>query len=478
MVSIKAQQALKYIDEKSDRVVDLSKKIWEVAELALHEHESARYLAEALEDEGFRVEAGVAEMPTAFVATWGEGGPVIGILGEYDALAGMSQKPISERQELVPGGGGHACGHNLLGAGAFAGAIALKHQLETEELKATIKYFGCPAEENLSGKAFMARAGLFDDCDICLTWHPGTFNQVWSGSSLANNAANIVFHGQTAHAAGAPEGGRSALDAVQLMNMGVEFLREHVPDEARMHYAITDGGGQPNVVPDRAEVWYLVRAPERIQVDDIYRRVLRCASGAAEMTETTYDVHLLKAIYNLLPNRVLEDVLADSMRAVGPPSFDAKEHAFAREIASTFSPGQLEQTLKKQGLSADDQEKLQESPLHESVSDPRREDISGSTDVGDVSWCCPTAQFSAACCAIGTPGHSWQYTAQAGMDVGFRGMLTAGRVLAEAGYRLVTNPEMIRKARQEFEERTGGRKYVSAMPEDQKPAFEQFADRS
>ena len=475
---VKAKTALAYIDQKRSFLVDLSDKIWEAAELALHETASAKYIADALEAEGFTIEAPVGGMPTAFVATWGDGGPVIGLLGEYDALGGVSQNPVPVRDERVPGGAGHACGHNLLGAGALAAAIGLKEEMTRNEIPGTVKYFGCPAEENLSGKAFMARDGLFDECDACLTWHPGGLNQVWTGSSLANNAMNVTFHGQTAHASADPYNGRSALDAVQLMNMGVEFLREHMPGDARVHYAILDGGRQPNVVPSVAKVWYLVRSPEREQVDDIYRRVLQCAEGAATMTETTYEVDLLKAIWNVLPNSPLEDILRQSMQAVGPPEFSEEEREFAREIAETFPPGNRESSINKEGLQEDERKQVLEQVLNDTLISPGSAAVMmGSTDVGDVSWCCPTAQIRVACNAIGTPGHSWQYVAQAGMSIGHRGMIQAGKMLAEAAFRLMTEPETLENAQDEFQRASGGKRYESAMPPDHQPAFEQFAGK-
>lgn len=475
-MGVEAKKAMELINQNKGWLVDLSRKIWEAAEMPLHEYKSAEYLVEALREHDFSVETGVAGMPTAFVGTWGEDKPVIGILGEYDALGGVSQKAVPYREELVPGAGGHACGHNLLGTGALAGALGLKAEMEARGLPGTVKYFGCPAEENLSGKAFMAREGLFDDLDACLTWHPGALNRVWGGSSLANNAMNIAFKGRTAHAAGDPHNGRSALDAVQLMNLGVEFLREHMPQEARVHYAITRGGDQPNVVPAHAQVWYLVRGPERHQVDELYERVLNCARGAATMTDTEYEVELLKAIYNLLPNDTLEGVLLDSMKGVGAPKFGEKEQEFARELAKTLSDKQRESALDREGLGDEEKKALEGKLLSDVVSSPDRARIGGSTDVGDVSWCCPTAQFRAACNTIGTPGHSWQYVAQAGMEIGERGMIQAGKILAEAGLKIMTDADLRERARQEFEERTGGRPYQSAMPPEQKPAFHQFAD--
>ncbi|MFO8060888.1 MAG: amidohydrolase [Bacillota bacterium] len=470
----RASIALQYIDDRQDVIVDVSDRIWAYAELGLHEHDSAEYMAQALRREGFEVQTDVAEMPTALVARWGSGCPVIGFLGEYDALPGVSQKAVPSREELVAGGPGHACGHNLLGAGAFGAVIGLKRQLEVEGLPGTVMFFGCPAEEAFSGKAFMARDGFFAECDACLTWHPGVLNVVRTGSSLAIDSMSVTFHGLSAHAAGDPYNGRSALDAVQLMNMGVEFLREHVQPSARIHYVVTGGGEQPNVVPAEAEVWYYVRAPERAQVDELYERVMKCADGAAQMTDTTYTVEFLESIWDILNNRCLENLLSECMDRVDPPRFGPEEKRFAEEISQSFAPGQRRDFFARTGLDADE---FEGCVLNESViaMDRVKQEAQGSTDVADVSRCCPTAQFSTACSAFGTPGHSWQLAAQAGMGIGHSGMLTAARILAEAGFELLTNPEILAWAAEEFREKTGGQPYRSSMPADAKPAFHQLA---
>ena len=471
-----AETGFRWIEENSKDLEKLSDEIWEYAELGLHEHKSAKALASYLERHGFTVESGVAGMPTAFLATWGEGRPVIGFLGEYDALPGVSQKPSPVREEVRPGGPGHGCGHNLLGVGAAAGAIALKEEMRARGIKGTVKYFGCPAEENFSGKAFMAREGLFNDLDACLTWHPGSMNVVRGGSSLAVKSMNITFHGIASHAAGAPHLGRSALDAVELMNVGVNYLREHIIEKARIHYVTTNGGLQPNVVPAEARVWYYVRAPHMDQLEEIYQRVLKCAEGASIMTETTYDVQVLEAIYEVLPNRTLEDVLAEAMAIAGPPRFGKEDWEFARKIQETFPPGQIEAVFKDETLTDEVKEKLRGKALCDEVlgRPPVPPESRGSTDVGDVSWCTPTSQFSTACVALGTPGHSWQYTAQVGMGIGHAGMIAAARTLVQAGLRLMTDRELLEKAKEEFRKRTGGKPYKSALPPEVKPAFDQF----
>ncbi|MDI6893113.1 MAG: M20 family metallopeptidase [Bacillota bacterium] len=472
----RAERAFVWIEGSRDRLTELSDRIWQFAELGLHEDRSAGLLADELETAGFRVERGVAGMPTAFVATWGEGRPAIGFLGEYDALPGVSQRVSPVREELVPEGPGHGCGHNLLGVGALGAVIALKQEMEERGLSGTLKYFGCPAEENFSGKAFMARDGLFRGLDACLTWHPGAMNLVRTGSSLALNSMNVTFHGRASHASGAPHLGRSALDAVELMNVGVNYLREHIPEKARVHYVIRDGGLQPNVVPARASVWYYVRAPERHQVEEVYERVLKCAEGAALMTDTTYEVELLDGIYNLLPNRALEKVLEEAMAVAGVPRFGEAELDFARRVAESFPPGQKPGIIDELPLDEESKDLLRAQVLNDTVV-TMREDLPprGSTDVGDVSWCCPTAQFTTTCAALGTPGHSWQFTAQAGMGIGHAGMLAAARVLAQAGLNLLLHGDALDLALAEFRKRTQARPYRPAIPPEVKPAFHQLA---
>ncbi len=475
----KASTAIKYIDAKKDIITRVSDEIWTLAEVGLHEEKSAECLAEALSNEGFKVDLGVAGMPSALVATWGSGSPVIGFLGEYDALPGVSQKKTPLKEELVPGGAGHGCGHNLLGAGAFGAVIGLKQEMAQNGIKGTIKYFGCPAEENFGGKAFMARDGLFNDCDVCLTWHPGHLNQVSGGSSLAVSSMNITFHGVAAHASGDPYNGRSALDAIMLTGMGVEFLREHMSSKARVHYVITSGGSQPNVVPATATAWFYVRAPQRDECDVLYQRVLNCAYGAAQMTETKCEVELLDAIYNLIPNRVLEDVLEGALKRVGPPAFTTEDYEFAGGISKTITPEQKDTFFMKELLPENVKAVLKSKTLNDEVM-PRPSispEPGGSTDVADVSWCCPTAQFRTACIALATPGHSWQFTAQAGTGVGHAGTLTAAKVLAEAGLGILTNPDIITKAKEEFKISTGGKPYKCAMPPEHKPAFHQLAGK-
>ncbi|MGI6164021.1 MAG: amidohydrolase [Bacillota bacterium] len=464
-----------WIKRNARELAQLSDDIWEYAELGLHEYRSAKALENFLQANGFEIESGVAGMPTAFAATWGSGKPVIGFLGEYDALPGVSQKTFPEREELVPGGSGHGCGHNLLGVAAAAAAVALKEELSHRGIEGTVKYYGCPAEENFSGKAFMARDGYFDGLDVCLTWHPGSMNIVRGGSSLAVKSMIVNFHGISSHAGGSPHLGRSALDAVEIMNVGANYLREHIIEKARIHYVTTNGGLQPNVVPAEASVWYYVRAPRMGQLEEIYERVLKCAEGAAIMTETTFDVQVLEAIYEVLPNETLQQVLRDAMEIAGPPEFGKDDLDFARKLESTF-PRRVEEIINEEELPEQEKAKLRGKILNDAVLG-RPESVPesrGSTDVGEVSWCAPTEQFTTACVAMGTPGHSWQYTAQTGMGIGHQGMLAAARTLAQAGLMLVCDEESVRKAKEEFVRRTGGKAYKSALPPDVMPAFDMF----
>lgn len=472
----KAHVGLSWIDENTEKLVEISDAIWRFAEVGLHEDRSAAALSDLLAKNGFSVKAGVGGMPTAFVATWGKGKPTIGFLGEYDALPGVSQKIQPSKEELEPGACGHGCGHNLLGVAAAAGAVALKEEMQSRGLTGTVKYYGCPAEENFSGKAFMAKDGLFNDLDVCFTWHPGSMNTVRGGSSLAVNSMTVNFHGVTSHAGGSPHLGRSALDAVEIMNVGTNYLREHIIEKARIHYVTTNGGLQPNVVPSEATVWYYVRAPRRDQVEEIYERVMKCAKGASIMTDTTYDVELLEGIYEVLPNRVLEDVLVEAMGAAGPPVFTQEDVKFAKDLSKSFPPGQADAYKQDETLPDEMKAKLDGKILNDQVlgRPPVAPDMRGSTDVGDVSWCCPTAQFTTACTAMGTPGHSWQYTAQTGMHIGHAGMVCAAKTLLQAGLKAVTDEGVRKQAKEEFLKRTGGKKYKSPLPPDTKPAFHMF----
>ena len=466
--------ALGWIEGNSKALTDLSDRIWAYAEVGLHEVKSARDQADFLREQGFTVEAGVAGMPTAFVASWGSGEPALGFLGEYDALPGITQKPQPTKEEYRAGAAGHGCGHNLLGVGALAAAVALKNEMAAGGIPGTVRYYGCPAEETLVGKVFMARAGLFDDLTAAITWHPTAVNGTWNNSSNAMNSVKFAFHGRTAHAAGDPHNGRSALDGVELMNIGANYLREHVIEKARIHYVITNGGGEPNVVPAQAEVWYYVRAPERPQVEEIYARLLDVAKGAALMTGTTFTHRLLAGCYNYLPSLAINRLLQKHMEELGPVTWSEEELEFARKMNESFAPGQKEAALK----AGKAPKELYDQLINDTIV-PWREGeppMAGSTDVGDVSWLVPTGQFSTATGVLGQPGHSWQVTACSGMSIGHKGMLLAAKVMALAGLELATDPAQREAAREEFAAATKDAPYRSPLPADSEPPLDQLAE--
>lgn len=466
------EKAVNWISKNETRIIKISDKIWGYAELGLQEHKSASILVDELEKNGFNVKRGVAGMPSAFVASYGSGKPVIGILGEYDALPGLSQKAVPRKEPLVPEAPGHGCGHNIHGTSGMAGAIAAKAGVEAAGIRGSIKFFGCPAEENFSGKAYMVRDGLFDGVDAVISHHPGAMNTASLRSSLAINSAKFTFHGQSAHAAGSPEAARSALDAVELMNVGVNYLREHVIQEARIHYVIEDGGDQPNVVPAHARSWYYVRAPEREQVESIYKRVLDIANGAALMTGTTYDITFIKGIYNTIPNRTLAELIVRNMREIGTPEYTKAEQKFARQMAKTITAEQKREQLRKSKRHG--WQNLMSVDLDKSVPEPWGDgDVSsGSTDVAEVSWQTPTLEFSTAACVLGIPGHSWQFTAFSGMSIGHKSLVFASKTIATSAIDLLAKPDLLKKARKEFKRRLAGRVYKATLSPDEKPPLD------
>lgn len=466
--------AFEWIDSNQKRLAEISDEIWGYAELGYVEFKSAKLLADEFEKHGFEVERGVAGIPTAFVGTWGKGKPVVGVMGEYDALPGLSQKVAPHKEPTKEGEPGHGCGHNIHGTSGLGGAIALRYAMEKAGVKGTVKFFGCPAEEMLSGKVWMVREGVFDGVDAVLSHHPSSMNVGGLSSSNANNAVKFHFRGKTAHAAGSPEMGRSALDAVELMNTGVNFLREHIIQDARVHYVIEEGGGQPNVVPDYARSWYLIRAPERDQLEPIYRRILKIAEGAALMTETELEVEFIKGIYNKVPNKTLSDAVAENMRAIGPPEYTDEEMAFAEEIAKSISMEDKRNGLwksKRPGW-----EDLMDVLIDRSVPDAWNdgEVSAGSTDVSDVSWQAPTMEFGTATYVLGTPGHSWQNVAMGGMSIGHKSLFFASKVIAATGLDLLTKPEMREAAWDELKRRKAGREYKSPIPADLDPPLDQW----
>ncbi len=462
-----------WIEENREHIVGLSDSVWDYAELGLAEERSSRLLAGELERHGFEVERGVAGMPTAFVATWSNGdGPTIGLMGEYDALPGLSNGKVPRKEPLRPGAPGHGCGHNVHGVTAVAAAIATRHEMEDAGIGGTLRMYGCPAEESYDGKVFMVRAGLFGGVDACLSHHPGSVNTAGLSSSTAINSVKFHFHGKTSHAAGSPEQGRSALDAVELMNVGVNFLREHVIDKARIHYVIEEGGGQPNVVPDYARSWYYIRAPERDQVDHIYARILKVAEGAALMTETTLRVEFLTGVYNTLPSKALSGVVVSNMREIGAPSYTAEELAFAAEIARSFPREQKVDNLRKSKMPHP--EKYLDVDIVTDILDPWNEgEVSGgSTDVADVSWQTPTMEFGTAAFVLGAPGHSWQTVACSGTSLGHKSLIFAAKTMAGAALDLLTKPELLAEAREEHAKKMQGRTYRCAIPDDIGPPLE------
>ncbi|WP_093380712.1 M20 family metallopeptidase [Variovorax sp. OV329] len=452
----------------SPRFIDLSDQIWRLAELRYEEFTSAQLHVRMLEAEGFTVTSGVAGIPTAFVAEAGSGGPVIGILGEYDALSGMSQEAgalsCAPSGEIV-NGNGHGCGHHLLGTAAHLAAAAVKDHLERTGQGGTVRFYGCPAEEGGSGKTFMARAGLFDDLDAALSWHPHMYTGIFPGQSLANVQAYFRFRGKAAHAADSPHLGRSALDAVELMNVGVNFLREHMPSDSRVHYAITNAGGMsPNVVQAYAEVLYLVRAPRNELAAVLYERVKNVARGAALMTDCQMDVVFDKACSNLLENTVLNTLVHRHLQAVGAPPADEADTRLAAAYQQTLTAEHLESAGRTLGQSWRDPK-----PLFDHIRPylPGQQDaIYGSTDVGDVSWITPTAQCFTACYAFGTAPHSWQWVAQGKSPLAHKGMLQAARTLAGCAIELLGSPDLLVRAQAELQERRGGKPYVCPIPDD------------
>ncbi len=461
------QEMTDWLEERQERFITMADTIWANPEVALTESKACMLQADALVRDGFTITRDVGGLPTAFVAEWGSGTPVLGFLGEYDALPGLSQKSQSGQEPVVPEGPGHGCGHNLLGTAALAATMALKAWLEETGQSGTVRYYGCPAEETITGKVYMARAGVFDDLDAALTWHPGSVTTVQCGSSLAVDNMKFRFHGQTAHAAAAPEMGRSALDAVELMNIGANFLREHVIETARIHYVITNGGGAPNVVPDDAEVWYFVRAPRRDQVEAITARVREIARGATLMTGTTVEETYQCGAYNVLPNQTLADAAQAILEEMGPILFTDAERVYAQAIADAYPAHVRAGVVESHGLPAS----LLDQSLTGDMFPPldKGKVMPGSTDVADVSWIAPTCTVGTACWAIGVPGHSWGITATGAMSIGHKGMLHAAKALALTGAMLVNDPALVERARAEHAEATGSKAYRTPLPEGVQP---------
>lgn len=469
------ETALQWIDENEAKIKEWSDKAWEYAELGLLEYKTSELFADAIESYGFTVEREVAEMPTAFLATWKNGdGSTLGVMGELDALAGLSQKPVPYKEPKKLGAPGHGCGHNIHGASGLSGAIAIKIAMEEQGIPGTIKFYGCPAEETLVGKVWMVRHGLFDDVDVVLSHHPGSANTAGTGSSNAMNSFKIHFHGKTAHAAGDPENGVSALDAVELMSNGVNFMREHIIEKARIHYIHESTGGQPNVVPDYARTWYYVRAPERSQVESIYNWVLDIVKGADLMARTSSELDFLTGCYNKIPNKALSKLVVGNMREMGGPVHTEEELEFAEKMNETIDYGAKMNSLRKSNRP--DWDKLGDVFFDERVLDDYREGMvgAGSTDVGDVSWVTPTMEFSTTCTMLGTPGHSWQFASQVGMSIGHKGLIFSTKTIAATAIDLLTKPDVLETVREEWSERLRGREYKPPIPLNLSPPLDQL----
>lgn len=453
------EKIIKSLEKNEAAYAGVAKKLWEFAEVGYQEQKSAALLQEQLKKAGFQVTAGVAEIPTAFVATYGSGKPVIGILAEYDALPGISQVAGPERKALNPASGaaGHACGHHLFGTGSVAAAIAVKDWLRSSGTKGTIRVYGTPAEEGGSGKVYMVRAGLFNDVDVALHWHPGDENDASASSSLANKSGKFRFNGVSAHASASPERGRSALDGVEAMNHMVNMMREHVPSNSRIHYVITSGGEAPNVVPAYAEVYYYVRHPEMAVAREIWDRVVKAAEGAAMGTGTTMTYEVTGGAYNLLPNETLSRLVDKNLRAVGGITYTEEEKAFAAKIQESFTGN------KPPIASASD---IKPFTIEEAGAGG-----GGSTDVGDVSWAVPTAGLNTATWVPGTAAHSWQAVAAGGTSIGAKGMMSAAKVLALTAYEIFMNPAIAAEANKELSRKRGENFKYDAMVGDRKPAL-------
>ena len=431
---------------------DLAIEIWNHAEMGYQETKSSNLLASELEKEGFTITKNVADIPTAFIAEYGSGGPVIGILGEFDALPGLAQSNSPFKEVIDNGtGAGHACGHHLFGAASAWAAVAVKEWLEFNGIKGRVRFYGTPAEEGGSGKVYMVREGLFDDVDIVLHWHPDDINSANSRTSNSNKSAKFTFNGISSHAAGAPEKGRSALDGVESMNMMVNMLREHIPQESRIHYVITKGGLAPNVVPDLAEVYYYVRHPEMRMVEELFNRVVKTAEGAAIGTDTKMTYEVMHGNYSLLPNDVIQKIMHQNLATFGGIKYSDKEIEYAKTIYKTF----LEPTM--------------EIGSQEFVSDYTTSHSYGSTDVGDVSWVVPTAGIRIATWVPGTAAHSWQAVAAGGTSIGLKGAELAARTISATAVEIFTNPYIIQEAKQELESRVGASFEYKALLGDRKP---------
>lgn len=440
------------IELQKEKLISISDKIWEVAEVAFRESVSSKTLIEYARENGFDVEVGVAETPTAFVASYGSGKPVIGILGEFDALPGISQKAVPYKDPLVEGGSGHGCGHNIFGTASLGASIAIKNLIEQGKLEGTIKFYGTPAEEKYFGKLWMARAGLFDDLDVCLDWHPSAKTEAAVQSSLALVDFTVEFYGQSSHAASDPWNGRSASDAIELYAHGINALREHVKPTVRIHYHIQDAGKVVNVVPDYSRIWVRVRDIKRSGMNEVYERVKAMAQGAAILANVDYEINLISGIHEILPNREGGKALQKNLETLGDLTYSKEEIEFAHAIQEATGKPLLglDGTIK---------------PLRETLENPG----GGSTDVGDVSFIVPVVRLNATIAPIGTPWHSWAVVASGGMSIGHKGLVYASKALAMTAVDLFKDANLREQIKAEFKDRKGDYQYVGLLPEGPPP---------
>ncbi|MBI9043191.1 MAG: amidohydrolase [Anaerolineaceae bacterium] len=465
---------IQWLEENQQPFIEMSDKIWEYAEVSWKEFKSSRLQAEFLEKEGFSIDWDIDGMNTAFIASFGESKPIIGFAGEYDALEGLSQKNQPTQEPIEAGAPGHGCGHNLLGTGCLASAVAVKRWLEATGTPGTVQYFGCPAEEGGSAKAYMARAGLFDNLDAAFNFHPSYANFASKGSCVGVNCIYFRFKGKSAHAGGSPHLGRSALDAVELMNVGVNYLREHVTDKVRIHYIISKGGDAPNIVPENAEVFYYVRAHMPDELEDVTNRVRKVAQGAAMMTETTFEEVFESATLSVLNNQYLSDLQFKAMELIGPIPFDEEEMTYAQIINDQFPKENVEALFKMihipKGLEAKMDALRGKSLLGDNFPALDEGIIeTGSTDVGDMSWVTPLSMLNTACWPTAAPGHNWGNVATGAMSIGHKGMMHAAKIMAVAALDLYTDPLHLEKIREEFNKARGGLEYICPLPADMMP---------
>ena len=462
------------IDAHQDAFIALSDRVWETPELCYGEFQSCAEHTAMLETQGFKVTRNVAGIPTAVMGEAGEDGPVIAILGEYDALPGLSQEAGVAEQRPLPGPGyGHGCGHNLLGSASLLAATAVKEYLAANGIKGRVRYYGCPAEEGGAAKGFMVRAGIFDDVDIAISWHPSSFSGIWEAASLANTRIDFSFTGRASHAAASPHLGRSALDAVELMSVGVNYMREHMPSDARVHSAILDAGGiAPNVVQAFAKVRYLVRARNLPELNQLIARVKKIAEGAALMTETSVKMQTISAVSNLLGNTPLEKALHDNLTRLGAPPYDDLDRARAAEFQATLSEEDIESSYRRSGMPY----KTGVPLCNEIVPlDAKTAPMMGSTDVGDVSWAVPTVQARGSVYAIGTPGHSWQLTAQGKLPAAHKGMVHVAKVMAGTALDVLHDETLLARAKADHLARVTRTPYVCPIPDDVEPPIQMSA---